>query len=198
MMVSVESNPQIRYNTPVSDPAGAKDATDAELVDRVRQGDSDAVEALYLRHREWAYRTAYGFVGNPQDAQEVAQDVFRQFFAKIDRYQKRAKLTTFLYTVVKHRSIDLIRKRKPNDTLVFDPVAPAQRDEAAERRALLDMVHGLSEKHREVVVLRFGEGLQIDEIAGRLDIASGTVKSRLHHALNTLRSQLKPRQSDLG
>jgi len=188
-MVSVETQVQIRYKNDVSDPAGANEATDAELVERVREGDPDAVEALYLRHREWAYRTAYGFVGNPQDAQEVAQDVFRQFFAKIDRYQKRAKLTTYLYTVVKHRSIDLIRKRKPNDTLVFDPVAPQLRDEQAEHRALLEMVQGLSEKHREVVVLRFGEGLQIDEISERLEVASGTVKSRLHHALNTLRSK---------
>ena len=172
-------------------PAPAMQEEDDEaLVKASKRGDAAAMERLYHRYRDWAFRLAYGFTGNAHDAEEVVQDVFRQFFARVDRFEMRSKLTTFLYTMVKHRSIDLIRKRRPTETLAFDPVAPALRDEDRERRALLELVASLPEKQREVVVLRFGEGLQLDEIAGRMDIAIGTVKSRLHHALAALRNSL--------
>lgn len=167
-----------------------EEATDAELIDGSKRGDAESMEVLYRRHRDWAYRLAWGFLRNQQDAEEVTQDVFRQFFAKIDRFAMRSKLTTYLYVMIKNRSIDLIRRRRPTETLAFDPVAPELRNQEGEEQDLLAMVSGLPDKQREVVILRFGEGLKLEEIADRLDIALGTVKSRLHHALLALRKHL--------
>lgn len=166
--------------------------TDRELIAAAKTGDALAMETLYLRHRDWAYRNAYGVLGNAEDAQDVVQDVFQKFFRKIETFELRAKFTTYLYPVIRNRCIDRIRRRKPTTELVTDVLSPTLRDERREREAVIEMVIGLPEKQQDVVILRFAEGLQLDEIAERLDIAIGTVKSRLHHALVALRTQIEP------
>lgn len=164
--------------------------TDAELIALAQGDNTDAMEVLFLRHREFAYRTAYGVVGNPEDALEVVQDVFQKFFRKLEGFELRGKFTTYLYPIVRNRSIDFVRKRKPTLELLDVYAAPPQRDEAREQQALLDLVSGLPEKQRDVVILRFGQGYKVGEIAELLGIATGTVKSRLHTAMGTLREQL--------
>lgn len=185
---------------PTSPPSDSSDSSaddlpfaersDAELVAAAKRDDADAMEALFLRYRDFAYRTAYGIVGNPEDALEVVQDVFQKFFRKLDGFTLRGKFTTYLYPIVRNRSIDRLRKRKPTLELLDVYAAPPQRDEAREQQALFDLVSGLPEKQRDVVILRFGQGYKVEEIAELLDIAPGTVKSRLHTAMATLREQL--------
>ena len=129
--------------------------------------------------------------GNEADAKDVTQEVFSYFFSRFPGFELRAQLKTFLYPVVRNKSLDLIRKRKPQAVLDdhLELEAHPHRDEEQERSALTTLVSDLPDFQREVVILRFVDGMQLDEIANELNIPKGTVKSRLHNALETLRKK---------
>ena len=84
--------------------------TDEELVAAANRGSATAFEALYQRHREWVVRLAYRFTRNEHDALDVLQDTFAYFFGKFPGFHLTARLTTFLYPVV--RNLALTRRRK--------------------------------------------------------------------------------------
>jgi RNA polymerase sigma-70 factor, ECF subfamily len=160
---------------------------DDQLLQRAKGGDPDAFEALYRRHRDWVHRLAWRFTGNQQDALDVLQETFLYLLKKLPDLQLTASLTTFLYPAVKHLSLNLRRRRHASadeDILMAIPdpaIQPAPRAELAAALA------GLPPEQREVVLMRFVDDLTLDEIAQALDIPTGTVKSRLHRALETLR-----------
>jgi len=130
------------------------------------------------------------FCTDRQDALDVLQETFTYFFKKFPGFILTCQLKTFLYPVVKNLSISIIRKRKPTE--VFDqhssPLAATQeRNLQEEKDNLADSIAHLNEEHREVIMLRFGESLSLEEISQTLEIPKGTVKSRLHNALNKLK-----------
>ena len=86
--------------------------TDEELIALACKGDQQAMYALYYRHRDWVYHTAYRFVTNADDALDVSQEVFAYFFKKFPNFKLTCKLTTFLYPAVRNRSYDLLRKKQ--------------------------------------------------------------------------------------
>jgi RNA polymerase sigma-70 factor (ECF subfamily) len=102
-------------------------------------------------------------------------------------------MTTFFYPVVKHLSLNLRRRRHPgtNEEILLalpDPaVSPTPRAELAAALA------GLTGEQREVVLMRFVDDMSLDEIAQALDVPIGTIKSRLHRALETLRHDPRTR-----
>jgi len=166
---------------------------DEQLLQRANGGDAEAFEALYLRYRDWVYRLAWRCTGNHQDALDVLQETFLYLLRKLPDLHLRASMTTFLYPVVKHLSLNLRRRRgvhADEDALCALPdpaAAPASRTELAAALA------GLPPEQREVVLLRFVDDLALDEIAQALGIPPGTVKSRLHRALDTLRRDPRTR-----
>ena len=166
---------------------------DEELLQRARSGDPDAFEALYRRHRDWVHRVAWRFTGNQQDALDVLQETFIYVLKKLPGLCLTASMTTFLYPVVKHLSLNLRRRHGVNagaDILLASPdpaVPPAPRAELAAALA------GLSPEQREVILMRFVDDLALDEIAAALNVPVGTIKSRLHRALETLRQDPRTR-----
>jgi RNA polymerase sigma-70 factor (ECF subfamily) len=154
---------------------------DRELLDAFRRGDARAFETLYLRHRDWVAGLARRICGNREDALDVLQETFAYVAQRAATLELRAGFRTFLYPVVKHRSIDRKRLRRPQPEAA-EPVAPTPAE------GLIDeYLKQLTEDQAEVVQMRFADGLSLDEIAAALDIPLGTVKSRLHHALQILR-----------
>jgi RNA polymerase sigma-70 factor (ECF subfamily) len=169
--------------------------TDVELVAAANRGDPRALEKLYRRYRDWVVGLAQRTCGNRDDALEVLQETFLYLCRKMPGFELRAKMKTFLYPVVRHLAIDVLRRRgraSPLETEV--PVEP--RNHAGERRTLEETVASLPPAHREVVLLRFGDGFSLKEIATALEVPVGTVKSRLHHALGKLRSSLEDERFD--
>jgi len=182
---------------------------DEELIERINEGDAAAFEILYLRYRDWVYRLAWRFTGNQEDALDVLQETFTYLLKKFPpltpakrvraqtelRFQLTASMTTFLYPAVKHLSLNLRRRRTtgPADEEILaaipDPTAPA-----TSRADLAAALASLSQEHREVVLMRFVDDMSLDEIAGALAIPSGTVKSRLYRALETLRADPRTRE----
>ena len=162
--------------------------TDGELVEAARAGDPDAFDALYARYEEWIAFLAYRFSGNHEDALDVLQETFSYFIKKLPTFELRSQLKTFFYPVVKH--LALARKSSAHRLLPLTNEANTPSSEGNAPR-VSDLVGGLSEIHREVILLRFTEGLELKEIAHALSVPVGTVKSRLHHALRILREEEK-------
>jgi len=172
---------------------------DRELIERINAGDADAFETLYQRHRDWVYRLAYRFTGNHEDALDILQETFTYLLKKFPGFELTASLTTFLYPAVKHRALNLRKRRSPghaDDSMLNEIPAP----EASPicRAELAAVLGALPAEQREIVLMRFLDGLSLEEIRIALDIPLNTVKSRLYNALHTLRDDPRTRDYFLG
>jgi RNA polymerase sigma-70 factor (ECF subfamily) len=158
----------------------------------VNEGDFDT---LYFRYRDWVASLAYRITRNHDDALDVLQETFAYLARKLPTLHLAASMKSLLYPAVRNLSLELIRKRRrtPHDDLVLDLVPGAL--EANDARAELSAVlSSLPPTHREVVLMRFVDDLMLEEIANALEIPLGTVKSRLHNALESLRADERVRR----
>jgi len=163
--------------------------TDAELARALGEGDASAFEAFYDRYHEWVVALAFRFTAHREDALDVLQETFAYLFRRARDFELRSQMKTFLYPVVKHLSISrrtATRRQAPLDPKL-DPAAPADRS-----TGVAELLTGLSEVQQEVVLMRFVDGLDLQAIADALDVPLGTIKSRLHSALELLRGMNFP------
>ncbi len=188
-------------NAPADD-TSADDGLE-QLIARCLAGEQMAYVALYNQHAGMVYRLAYSLLQHEQDAEEVLQDSFEYAFRKLAQYDpNRAGFKTWLYRITVSRCRNK-RRRKwlptfsinhlPNDNL-SDPHAPAPDQQAAltERQQVVWKAIGrLSDKLREVAVLRYYGGMQYAEIAAILDIPTKTAESRMRLAHKALRDLLE-------
>jgi RNA polymerase sigma-70 factor, ECF subfamily len=175
-------------------PGKSDQRSDQELVRLCNTGDAGeaarAFEGLYSRHKDYVIRVALRFVQDRDMALDVLQETFgyllRKFPPAGDGLILTARLTTLLYPVAKHSALNLMRKAGRF------PAGDVQPDDLAERAPagsgdIADILGGLPDERREVVLLRFVDDMSLQEIASALDIPLGTVKSRLHLAIRQLR-----------
>ena len=178
---------------PSNPPAPRGDTrADALLVALAGRGDADAFATLYKRHREFVLRVATRFSPDHDTALDVTQEVFAYLVRKLPTLTLTAKLTTYLYPAIKN--IALTQHRKTRGPLKFAALGieePPQPESTPAPRTLGAMecaVNDLPEHQREVILLRFVDDLSMAEIGLALGIPDGTVKSRLHLAIKTLRA----------
>lgn len=170
----------------------------AELVALARDGDIGAFSRLMEAQQPRLLAQALVFSGDPQAAQDLVQETMIAAWKSLDRYDGSCRYFTWLYVILlrqHQRSLRWFRRRLPLPTA--NQMALAARQEpaaahggltdAAESELLRAMVAGLPARHREVILLRFYDEASEAEIAAALGISQGTVKSRLHHALQKLR-----------
>jgi len=161
---------------------------DGELVARARQGSREAAAELFTRHWPGAWKVARTVTGRRDMADDVAQDAFERAFAALSRFDERRPFEPWLNRIVVNRSLDLLRsERRLVGIESADRIEGEWRDAAAEDRALLQAVSGLSPQRRVAIVLRYGVGLPPAEIAELLGVPVGTVHSRLARGLDDLR-----------
>ncbi len=165
-----------------------------DLVAAANAGDSSAFEGLYLRYRDWVVNLACRIVGDRDMALDILQETFIYFARKFPGFTLTCQVKSFLYPVVKHLALNArqksLRYESGEDLFEFleaDPVEPA------EEAGLQTVLASLPTGQREVLVLRFIEDMTLAEIAEVLEVPIGTVKSRLHNALDTLRGHPKTR-----
>lgn len=190
----VGSPPTLARAERLGDPVRQDPRSDAELIAAANRGDAAAFEALYRRHRDWVVRLARRFVGDHERALNVTQETFLFLLGRFPGFVLRAKLRTFLYPVVRHRAQEELRRARrfpasTEEAQVPEPSAPADDGTLETREALEAALARLPEAQREAVILRFVDGLSLDEVAQATEVPAGTVKSRLHHALRALRAQ---------
>jgi RNA polymerase sigma-70 factor (ECF subfamily) len=183
---------------------------DELLVARARRGDAGAFGLLAERYQDAVFNGIYRMVGQREDAEDLAQEVFVKAYGGIGRFEGRSSLYTWLYSiafnvVVSHRrKVGSSRHANPLSLQEsgdeagrsFDVQDGSERpDAAAERGELREQIEEaigqLEEDHRVVLVMRDIEGFDYDTIARLLGCPHGTVKSRLHRARLALREQLK-------
>jgi RNA polymerase sigma-70 factor, ECF subfamily len=168
----------------------------------MKADDLDAFEAFFNRHRTLIYRTAYGLTGDPHVAEEVLQDTFARAYRHRAALRPDMSPVPWLHRVALNLCYSrLDRRRLKADSITDDAVAatvpdgavePAERAERQELRQIVrEGIAALPPKHQSVVVLYYLHGLSLQETASFLDVRLGTVKSRLHYALRTLRGHLE-------
>jgi len=183
---------------PVQSPDQTDAPSDQQLVAALNTGDAAAFETLYFRHRDWVVNLALRFTGSEDLALDVMQETFIYFLKKFPGFRLTANLKTFLYPAVKNLSIAARRKavrvQSTEAELQYLEMLPAVDVPLAQSTELAAALANLSPDHREVVLLRFVDDLSLAEIAEATTIPLGTVKSRLHHALETLRQDQRAKE----
>jgi RNA polymerase sigma-70 factor (ECF subfamily) len=171
--------------------------TDGELVRRARKGDELAFCKLVERYQRPAYAVALSVTGRHEDAQDAAQESFLVALARLEECRSPERFGGWLMTIVRNRSKNLVRRESLRAT---DEVPPATRsrvptpDRIAETRELRGLLKralmDLPEVQRQIVLLHDLEGWKHREIADRLDLPCGTVRSHLHFARKALKHAL--------
>jgi len=150
--------------------------------------------AVVGEYKSLVFSIAVHYLGDRPTAEEVAQDVFLRLFREPARWVSREHLTAWLRRVACNRALDYGRRRRfePKYTLddVGERAAPAKEQDPLLSEALQKLVRSLPEKARAVVILRFQEELELEEIAETLEMPLGTVKSHLQRSLALLREKL--------
>lgn len=177
---------------------------EALLVAALKRHDSTAIEALIETYGDRLLRSATLLCGNETTAQDLVQDAFVAAIQSIHRFRAQSSLYTWLHSIL----LNLTRhQHRESQRLVYDNEMAAQEVSACEeplntldlekaaaelRLAMLQ----LSDSHREVLVLRFYEHMKIHEMARHLGVSKGTVKSRLHYAIQEM-EKLLPAEMNL-
>ena len=144
-----------------------------------------------------AHALASHILGNSEDAADAVQDAFATVLSKPLAYDNsKGPLKPWFMRVVRNRCLDLLRRRRPEDTpvdsLVDGNATPEQAAEIEDRdRGIRGALAVISNEQRQIVILRDHLDLSYSEIADVLDVAPGTVMSRLHRARLALREVLK-------
>jgi RNA polymerase sigma-70 factor (ECF subfamily) len=178
-----------------------------EMLAALRRRDPAAFSQLFETYSDKVYRLAVGLLENEIEAEEVVQDAFMRLFERLDQFEGRSKLGTWLYRVTYNLCQDRLRKRRPVSHLAMDvdddetiPVptifvdwsqVPERYLTEAEITAELDRaIATLPPKLKAVFMLREIEGLSTKECAEVLEISESAAKVRLHRARLLLREQL--------
>jgi RNA polymerase sigma-70 factor (ECF subfamily) len=158
-------------------------------------GTVSAVEfaEIVREHQAMVFSIAYHFLHDRAAAEELAQDVFLQLYRRFGELESPGHVTYWLRRVASNRCIDQCRSRKLMPRIGLDqiaePASPAGQPDPMLRRTLRQLVASLPEKWRVLIVLRYQEDLENEEIARTLGMPVGTVKSQISRALDFLREK---------
>lgn len=183
---------------------------DNVLLEELRKGSPEAVEALFERFHGKIYGLAMSILKNESDAEEAAQDVFLTVFRKADTFQGNSALYSWIYRICVNACLMRLRGKRRQETVSIEEFMPVFTEEGkhagsveawgkeVERKMLnkelgqmiRKFTEDLSEKYRVVFVLSDVEGLSNEETAQILGLSVPAVKSRLHRARLYLREKL--------
>lgn len=186
----------------------------AHVIDRLRGGDALALEELMNEFAPRVHRLAYGITRNEADAEEVTQDVFMSLFRKIDAFEGRSALGTWIYRIAVNTALIKRRGKRAAVEVMLEDYLPTFKEDGHRegdramlladwsetpeeellsnetRQAVRRMIASLPDHYRVVLLLRDMEELSNEETAEILNDSVASVKSRLHRARMSLREQV--------
>jgi RNA polymerase sigma-70 factor, ECF subfamily len=181
---------------------------DDELVEKAKEGDRQALNELYQKHKRAILNYIYRMVGDFHQAEELTQETFIRVYANIGRYVKKAKFSSWVYTIAGNLAKNYLRDRSYVEEVSIDKRIGETEEES--KISLLDMIaakgkgpgeqllkeetekliqqgiNKLKPKHRQVIVLCDIQGLSYEEVAQVLGCPPATVGSRLSRARENL------------
>ena len=185
-------------------PSGARVARSLpDVVSRAQAGDGEAFATLFEQHKKRVYSLCLLMTGDVADAEDLAQDAFIQVFRKLGTFRGDSAFSTWLYRVAVNTVLMSLRKRKPRQVSLDEPVCIdhsfVPRDfgrndpdlsGTVDRITLIRAIRKLPEGYREIFLLHEVEGYQHHEIAALLRCSVGNSKSQLHKAKLKIRELL--------
>jgi len=179
-----------------------------ELISRLRTGDEQAFKYLVENYQDRVYNTIIGIVQNPQDAEDVAQEVFIQVYRSIHSFKGESQLSTWIYRIATTRSLDLLRSRKSkkrfafvqsifgkNDELTHDPPdfhhPGIVLEKKEDSKILARAISRLPENQRIAFTLNKLEDLSYQQVSEVMKTTVSAVESLLHRAKQNLRKELE-------
>lgn len=173
------------------------------LVHRVQSGEAEAFEELVRAHEKTVYNLALRLVGNPQDAEDMAQEAFLKVYRSLPEFRGESKFSVWLYRIVSNVCLDHLRRqgRRPASSLTTEDEDGEKQqwdvpDESQSPERLLEQkltreavqrgLETLPEDQRQILLLREIRGMSYEEIGQTLDLEPGTVKSRIFRARKKL------------
>ncbi len=180
---------------------------DKQLVKLVLGGSQDAFRDLVRRYQRPVYALILRMLRDPSDAEELAQEVFVKAYLALDSFDPSRKFSSWLFKIAHNASIDVLRKKRlptvaleTEEERILDPLAvvpdrrtesPASRVERGELARAIEIALGrLRPAYREMMILRFQEGMAYEEIAEVTGLPLGTVKTHLHRARKAMAREL--------
>lgn len=176
---------------------------DFELIRLFNKGDESAFTKLIMRHKEKVKNLCYVTLGDSDSIDDIMQDVFINVYKHLDSFRFEAKFSTWLYRITVNKCRDFLRKKKVRS--VFVPIDnqynlhsknPRLDHEPDLPHLLNAAIERLPEKLKLPLIMRDVEGFSYKEIAEKLELEIGTVKSRIFRARETLRALLEPYRQD--
>ena len=180
-----------------------EEAADEELVELSLAGNKDAFRAVVDRYRRPIYNFCYRMVRNPEEAEDISQEVFLRIFRFLERYNDRWKFSTWIYRIAFNLCVDALRKHKRS--LSLDSLMPtsapelsgkeklpdAEAEQEEEKRFIRRAIDSLPPKYQTAITLYHLQDRSYDEIARMTDMPIGTVKTRVHRGRRMLVDKLQ-------
>ena len=187
---------------------------DLKTIKRCKRGEEDAFAEILTRYRGAIFNLCYRMTHKPEDARDLAQEVFIKVFSLLDRFDESYAFSSWLFRIATNHCIDHLRRNRLRFLSIDHGLGPdgeeydfqlpdsgpepdriLQRKEAMER--LTEVIADLPPHYRAITLLRHDQQLSYEEIAEILQLPLGTVKARIHRARNMIRQMLKARSYEI-
>lgn len=187
---------------------------DLRTIRRCKRGEEAAFAEILERYRGPIYNLCYRMSRSPEDARDLAQEVFIKVFRLLDRYDEEFAFSSWLFRIATNHCIDHLRRNRLRFLPLEQQSGPSgeefelqlpdsgpQPDRVLERKEAMDrleeVISSLPPHYRIITLLRHDQQLSYEEIATILDLPLGTVKARIHRARNLILQALRDRQYDI-
>lgn len=184
---------------------------DDALVQEAKKGSREAFDSLVSKYYKKIYNLSYRFVGDSEEASDLAQEIFTAAYQNLKKFRGESKFSTWLFQIASNRGKNRFkylkrrgyfqnRSHNGDENSRYDPqnnipdtTGNPEKLLASQqtRKMVQDVINDLEPDHKEIVILRDIQGFSYDEIAQMLDLPEGTTKSRLHRARMVIKDKLK-------
>jgi RNA polymerase sigma-70 factor (ECF subfamily) len=167
---------------------------DLKAIQKCNAGDADAFTYLVRKYQAEAIGHAVAILGNLEDARDAVQDAFLITYKSLKRFDPSRKFYPWLYTILRNRCFKMLESRQKQTATTVSEVEllaqPAKNSSNVKLAVVERVLHELSPEDRELLTLKYLDGLRYNELAERFGVPEGTIMSRLYYARERFREKV--------